>query len=389
MEHPTTTGSPLNRNPCLRATSTSSRSLPTDHSPTRMPRQPPPTSTPRLARDRETHTSRKHNIHKTRRDAQTPFQHSNHLRPPCHQQCHPNTIPAAPPPETGPQTDHMETPTNPHHPQPPLTHTTTRPPSRGHQGKLHHQTPHATTMTAPPPPPPTPPPSPHAAPPAAAPAEPYTLHSPAATRQHLRGLGDKEVLRLLTSGTTQCIRAATLVQATTLGEGVRDFLCDAILHVTRHEHPPLANPDSKSPPPKGDRVWVPPIDLGRHLVGHPEPGRVDTKGRTCYHGPNMVHPPPSTTPTDIMAWERRTLVDRVTSLSNFRDHVPSDIPTHDNQQHIPSTYMTLMYNRHYTVSTTHYHATTDTWLVHGTESLLPANYPPPAQPGQRHVNQGG
>ena len=185
------------------------------------------------------------------------------------------------------------------------------------------------------------------------------------------------MLRLHTSGTTQRIRAATLVQAATLGEGVRDFLFDAFLHVARRERPPLATPDGESPPPPGDRVWVPPIDWGRHLVGHPEPGRVYTKGRTRYHEPNVAHPPPSTTPTDTMACERRTWVDRVTSLSNFTDHVPGDIPTPDNQQPAPSTYMTLMYNRHYTLSTTHYQPPTDTWLVHGTNSLLPADYPPP------------
>ena len=94
----------------------------------------------------------------------------------------------------------------------------------------------------------------------------------------------------------------------------------------------------------------------------------------------MAHPPPSTTPTDIMAWERRTWVDSVTSLSNFREQVPGDIPSPDNQQPAPSTYMTLMYNGHYTLSTTHYHAPTDTWLVHGNNSLLPADYTPPPHP---------
>ena len=41
---------------------------------------------------------------------------------------------------------------------------------------------------------------------------------------------------------------------------------------------------------------MPPIDLGQHLVRHPVPGRVDTKGRTLYHEPNMALPPPSATP---------------------------------------------------------------------------------------------
>ena len=74
------------------------------------------------------------------------------------------------------------------------------------------------------------------------------------------------MLRLRTSGTTQRIRATTLVQAATLGEGVRDFLFDAFLYVARHDRPPLATPDSERPPPTGDRIWVPPIDCGRHLA---------------------------------------------------------------------------------------------------------------------------
>ena len=50
---------------------------------------------------------------------------------------------------------------------------------------------------------------------------------------------------------------------------------------------------------------------------------------------------------------------------HFRDHVPGDVPTTDNQQSAPSTYMTLIYNIHYTLSTTHYHAPTGHWVVHG------------------------
>ena len=151
--------------------------------------------------------------------------------------------------------------------------------------------------------------------------------------------------------------------------------------------PPTAN---APPPPPGDRVWVPPIDWVRHLVGHPELEQVTTKGRTRYREPNMAHPPPSTTPTDTMAWETRTWVDHVASVSNFTDHVPSDIPTPSNQQPAPSMYMTLMYSKHYTLSTTHYHAPTDTRLVHGTESFLPPTTPPPpAQPRPRHIHQRG
>ena len=98
--------------------------------------------------------------------------------------------------------------------------------------------------------------------------------------------------------------------------------------------------------------------------------------------PNMAHPPPSATPDNTKEWERETWVARMASLSNFRHHVPGDIPTPDNRQPAPSTYMTLMYNLHYTLSTTHYQAPTDHWMVHGTDSLLPTDYAPPP------LNQG-
>ena len=190
------------------------------------------------------------------------------------------------------------------------------------------------------------------------------------------------MLCLRTSGTSTRIRAATLVQAATLGEGVRDFLFDAFLHVAQHDRPPRATPDCESPPPTGSRIWVPPVDWRRHLVGHPVPGRVDTKGSTRYHEPDMAHPPPGASPNNTKEWERETWVARMASLSNFRHHVPGDIPTPDERQPAPSTYMTLMYNLHYTLSTTHYHAPTNHWVVHGTGSLLPANYiPPPHNPG--------
>ena len=196
------------------------------------------------------------------------------------------------------------------------------------------------------PPHPAPTPPSHPAPPAAAPAEPYALHNAAAVRQHLQGLGDQEVLRPHTSGTTQRIRKTTLVQAATLDEGVRDFLFDAFPHVARHDRPPLATPDGESQPPTGDPIWVPPIDWGRHLVGHPVPERVDTQGRTRYREPDMAHPPPSATFSDTKEWERETLVAQMASLSNFRHHVLGDVPTPDAQQPAPSTYMTLMYNLH-------------------------------------------
>ena len=80
------------------------------------------------------------------------------------------------------------------------------------------------------------------------------------------------------------------------------------------------------------------------------------------------------TPSDTKEWERETWVVRMASLSNFRRHVPGDVPTPDDQQPVPSTYMTLMYNLHYTLSTTHYHAPSGHWVVHGTDSLLPAEY---------------
>ena len=47
-----------------------------------------------------------------------------------------------------------------------------------------------------------------------------------------------------------------------------------------------------------------------------------------------------------------------------------------------STYMTVMYNIQYTLSTTHYHAPTGDWVVYGTDSLPPCRLrPPPHNPG--------
>ena len=191
------------------------------------------------------------------------------------------------------------------------------------------------------------------------------------------------MLRPHTSGTTQRIRANTLVRAATLGEGVRDFLLDAFLHVARHDRPPRATPDGGGPPPTGSWIWVPPIDWGRHLVGQPVPERDSTQGRTRYREPNVAHPPPSSTPNNTKEWERETWVALMASLRDFWHHVPGDIPTPDDRQPAPSTYMTLMYNLHYTLSTTHYHAPTDHWVVQGTDSLLPADSapPPPHNPG--------
>ena len=111
------------------------------------------------------------------------------------------------------------------------------------------------------------------------------------------------MLRLHISGTNQCIGAATLVQRASLGEGVSDFLFDAFAHVVRHDRPPLATFDGESPPPTGNRVWQPPIDWGRHLVGHPVPGRVHTKARTCYDEPNRARPPPQRHPRRYQGME--------------------------------------------------------------------------------------
>ena len=66
------------------------------------------------------------------------------------------------------------------------------------------------------------------------------------------------------------------------------------------------------------------------------------------------------------------------SLSNFRPHVPGDISTPDDRQPAPSTYMTLMYNLHYTLSTINYHAPTDHWVVHSTDPPPPCRLRPPA-----------
>ena len=86
--------------------------------------------------------------------------------------------------------------------------------------------------------------------------------------------------------------------------------------------------------------------------------------------------------SDTKEWEQETWVARMASLSNLRHHVPGDIPSPDDRQPAPSTYMTLMYNLHYTLSATHYHAPTGHGVVHGTDFLLPANYaPPPHNPG--------
>ena len=326
------------------------------------------------------HDRNTRNTYTTSRDAQTINQHNAQPRPPHHQLYRPHTIPPRSPtrdqatdaPRGGSHqpidcdahagTHHRESPL----PRPP-GETPSPDPKRDNDGR----------------PPPT-----HTTPPITArtttrrtgrtlrPTQPYSgtaaplgaRRPGGATPQHL--------------GTTKRIGPTTPVQAATLGEGVRDFLFDAFLHVARHDRPPLATPDGESPPPTGSRILVPPIDWGQHLVRHPMPGHVDTKGRTCYPEPDMAHPPLSATPSDTKEWERETWVDQMASLSNFRHQVPGDVPTPNKQQPALSPYMTLMYNIHYTLYTTHYQAPTGHWLVHGTDSLLPADYaPPPANPG--------
>ena len=63
---------------------------------------------------------------------------------------------------------------------------------------------------------------------------------------------------------------------------------------------------------------------------------MDTKGCTRYHEPNIADPHPSTSRTYTMAREWRTWVDRVTSLSNFSDHVVGVVPADDNRQQAPA-----------------------------------------------------
>ena len=90
----------------------------------------------------------------------------------------------------------------------------------------------------------------------------------------------------------------------------------------------------------------PPLGSGAEHITLPDQvaprGQMSSSNRTNLKSRTS----PSTTPTDTMVWEGRTWVHCVASLSNFRDPVPGDISTPDNQQPAPSTYMTLMYNKH-------------------------------------------
>ena len=96
------------------------------------------------------------------------------------------------------------------------------------------------------------------------------------------------------SGNCMDIRMATLVQAATVGKGVKDILFDDFLHTAKHEHPPPTGPPpERAPPPlpQGEHMWVPPIDWGRRLVGQPQK-RTTREGHTRYQEPKMPPPPP-------------------------------------------------------------------------------------------------
>ena len=184
---------------------------------------------------------------------------------------------------------------------PPPTNTTASPPSRGRQKKPHYRISHTTTTTTPPNSHHPPQHTPHHKPPHRPNPTPCT--TPAAVQQHLRGPGDQEVLRLHTSGTLGRLPPRRPTRP-----------------------PPTRHPRPREPAPHGGPNLVLPIDWGRHLVGHPVPERMDTQGGTRYHEPDMAQPPTSATPSDTKAWERETWVARMASLSNFRHHVPGDVP---------------------------------------------------------------
>ena len=81
------------------------------------------------------------------------------------------------------------------------------------------------------------------------------------------------MLHIPFSGTTQRIRAATLIQAATLGEGVRDLLLNAFIHVAQNERPWLAIPDGECPPPpKGTASGCPSLTGGDTLSDTPSRG---------------------------------------------------------------------------------------------------------------------
>ena len=296
--------------------------------------------------------------------------------------------PAPPPPETRPRTQHAAASTSQLTSMPPPTPATANPPSRDCHKRPRHRTQRATTTTTPPNPHHPPNHTPHNRPPHRPNPTPYTTPQRYGSTSGESG-NRKSCCASAPPAPAPASGRPPWSRRPPLGEDVRDFLFDAFLHIARHDRPPRAIPDSERPPPTGSRIWVPPIDWGRHLVGRPVPERDSTQGRTNYREPNMAHPPPGATPNNTKGWEPETWVARMASLSNFRHHVPGDIPTPNERQPAPSTYMTLMYNLHYTLSTTHYHAPTDHWVVHGTDSLLSADYaPPPHNPGRDTYARG-
>ena len=170
---------------------------------------------PRPARDHKDRMARTGNTHANWRDAQTPNCRNTGPRPPGHLQCCPHNTPPPPPPPPDQATDaprgspHQSTDCDAPADTQDQESTVPWPPRET-------PSPDPTRDNDDHPPQPTPPPPSHTAPPAAAPAKPYALHNPAAVQQHVRGLGDREVLRLRTSRTTERIWATTLVQAVAL-----------------------------------------------------------------------------------------------------------------------------------------------------------------------------
>ena len=77
------------------------------------------------------------------------------------------------------------------------------------------------------------------------------------------------------------------------------------------------------------------------------------------------------------------------SMSNFRHHVPGGIPTPDDRQPAPSTYMTLRYSLYYTLSATHYHAPTGIRLWDITQSPAPHTHTPSPAHKRQRTDTGG
>ena len=147
---------------------------------------------------------------------------------------------------------------------------------------------------------------------------------------------------------------------------------------TPNREPPLLQPprETASPDPARSNDEPPP-PRPHHPPCH----------TPCHQTPPPPNPGPSTTPqqySSTISWERKMWVNRVTSLSNLRDHVPGDIPSPDNQHPAPSRDITLMHNRHYTLSTSHYLAPTDTCVV-----LPPRRLQPPARTGHAPARTPG